>query len=216
MRTSVLLSVAAAGLIAVPASAGFVEVEITGVVEFNLINFGEFGNVNAGDDAKMTFLLDSDDFVDSGSFNTRGYVIDQSSFSLQLGGVEVGLQNPFPAGQDPFFVLRDNDPVADGFFLSTGTDFPNGVPLSETGQFGQFRDAFSVSYEGDTLNSLDLLDALGTYDFDGLTVFNWTLTDGPFDAMGMIFEQMTITEVPAPGALAFALPLAFARRRRRA
>ena len=66
------------------------------------------------------------------------------------------------------------------------------MPISQTGIFGQFNNNYSVTYTGDTLPSLDILDALGTYDFTGLTVFNWTIDDGPFNAMGIIFEQMTI------------------------
>ncbi len=192
-----------------------VEVTVTGEVEFNQINSGILGMANSGDAAVMTFMLDSNNFLDSMNFPTRGYEIDQASFSLTIGGNPIGLQNPFPAGQTPYFVLRNNDPAVDGFFLANNLDFPNGVPVNQTGQFGQFLDNFSVGYTGDTLSSLDILDAAGTYDFGGLTNFNWTIDDGPFNAMGLIFSQMTITVIPAPATLALLAPLGFGTRRRR-
>jgi hypothetical protein len=215
MKMKRLAVLAALAVFAAPALATPVEVEITGAVEFNQINFGVFADVNPGDDAVMTFLLDSDDFFNSPNFPTRGYVIDHASYSFMLGSVTVGLQDPFPAGQTPYFVLRDNDPAVDGFFLSTNVDFPFGVPLSEEGQIEQFTGNFSVAYDNDPLPSLDILDAAGVYQFDGLTSFNFTIGDGPFDAMGLIFEQLTITVVPAPASLLLLAPFALARRRRR-
>ncbi len=210
--------VSAAGLLLTPlAAADLVTVEINGVVEFNGVGFGEFASVNSGDDARITFSLDTDDFLDSGLFPTRGYAIDQSSFSLTLGSVTTGLQDPFPAGETPYFVLRDNDPAVDGFFLATSPDvgFPNGVPVNVPAGIDPFFSAqFSVTYGGDTLDSLDIADAAGTYDFTGLQVFNFVVQDGPFKPIGMIFEDMTITVVPAPGVLAL-FGLAVARRRRR-
>ena len=190
--TIALLSIA----IMLPAQAGtLVMVTATGQVEFNQIGAPPLGDVNPGDPAVMTFIVDSDVFMDSASFPTRGYDIDQASFVLDFGSVLLGLQDPFPAGQTPYFVIRDNDPAVDGFFVATSVDFPIGVPIDQTGIFGQFLNNYSVTYTGDTLPSLDILDALGTYDFDGLTVFNWTVDDGPFNAMGIVFEQMTIEAV---------------------
>jgi len=92
----------------------------------------------------------------------------------------------------PFFVLRDNDPAVDGFLVSTNIEFPVGVPLSQAGSFGQFINATHVTYGGNLLSSLDLLNALGTYDFTGLTVFNWTIDDGPFNPVIIDFQDLTI------------------------
>ena len=128
---------------------------------------------------------------------TSGPEVDASSALVEYGST-IGLQNPFPAGQTPYFVIRDNDPAVDGFFVSTNVDFPLGTPIDQTGIFDQFVNNFSVTYTGDTLNSLDILDALGTYDFTGLTVFNWTVDDGPFQPLGIVFEQMTISALAAP------------------
>lgn len=176
-----------------PVQAGtLVTVTATGTVEFNQIRTPPLGDVTPGDAAVMTFVVDSDIFTDSGSFPTRGYHIEPASFTLTFDILELELMDPFPAGQTPYFVIRDNDPAVDGFFVSTNVDFPVGVPINQDGIFGPFVNNYSVTYTGDTLPSLDILDALGTYDFDGLTVFNWTIDDGPFNAMFIVFEQMTI------------------------
>lgn len=222
-RTLALLSaVVVAVATAVPAHAGVaVQVTATGEVEFNQINVGPLAAVNAGDLATMTFDLDSDLYLDSLVFPTRGYEIDQPSFSLALGSTTVGLQNPFPAGETPYLVLRNNDPAVDGFFLDTNVDTgsPDGLPLDQAGSSGQFMDNYVVTYTGATLSSLDILDALGTYDFTGLTTFTWQLGDGPVEAMLIIFRDMTITAtdvvVPEPASLGLlGLALLAVRRKR--
>jgi len=91
-------------------------------------------------------------------------------------------------------VLRDNDPAVDGFFISLGPDFPAAIPLSEPAQVADYFGLdFSVGYEGDTLGSLEILDAVGAYTYDGLTNFNFAVVDGPFEAIYFVFEQLTIT-----------------------
>ncbi len=175
-----------------------VRVTVTGTVEYNQITAPPLGNVSADDPVTLTILLSSSDFVNSPSFPTRGYVIAPSAFSLKLGATTIGLQSPFPAGQTPYFVLRNNDPGVDGFFVATSVDFPSGVPLAQTGVFGQFNHDYSVTYTQTTLPSLDILDALGTYDYTGLQVFNWTVDDGPFNPLGITFTNMVI-EALLPG-----------------
>lgn len=219
MNRTRVLTLGAACLAAVaPALGGTsVTVTVTGEVEFNGIRNGPIDrtHVTSGSPAVLTFELDAADFVDSTLFPVRGYAIDAASFELTLNGVSVGLQNPYPAGSTPYFVLRNNDPAVDGFFLSSNIDTgaPEGVPTDEPGVFGQFYNNFYVTYGEATLPSLDILDALGTYDFGGLTVFNWTLDDGAFgpNAMGLLFSEMTI--VPEPAGLPLLVLLGFIRRR---
>lgn len=197
-RTIAIALVAAA---AATASADTVLVEIHGDVWGNQINAAPLGDVNPGETGTISFNLDTNNFA-NGTFPTRGYAIDLNSFSFTFsGGTSVGI-NPAFAGP-AYFVVRDNDPVADGFFLSQGLDFPSDIPLAQTGVFGDFGARFNVSYTGDTLNSLNIADAAGTYDFTGLTVFGMGINDGPFeDVLGMDFSSMTITVIPAPSALA--------------
>lgn len=198
MKGSAVIGAIVAASLATAAYATQVEVTVTGEVEFNQVRNPPLSDVMPGDAASLTFLVDSNVFMNSMSFPTRGYDIDQSSFMLTLGAVTVGLQNPFPMGETAYFVLRDNDPAVDGFIVADSVDFPTGVPLDQAGNFDQFRNNYYVTYTGDTLDSLDILDALGTYDFTNLTVYNWTIDDGPFNAMGIIFQQMTITAVVEP------------------
>jgi hypothetical protein len=210
------LAVIATSLVAAPAAADIVQVDINGTVEFNQINFGVFGDVTTGDSATYSFQVDSDLFVD-GSFPTRGYEILPGSMNVTIGSGMAGLADPYPAGQTPFFVLRDNDPAVDGFFLGGNPDgFPSGVLLDEEGLVDTLSANFNVTYGNDPLPSLNILDAAGTYDFDGLTVFGMSINDGPFEAMFMVFDSMTITVVPTPAAapLLMLAGLAAGRRRR--
>jgi hypothetical protein len=191
-----------------------VEVEATGQVVFNGIGTPPLSNVNPGDSVVMTFTVDSNSFVDSVPGDVRAYEIIQSSFSMTFGGdVTQGLLDPFPGGQTPYFGIIDGFPVSDGFFVSTSTVSPGGVPLEQT----PFNANLSLGYTGDTLSSLDILDAVGTYDFDGLTNFGFNLWSVFPDnvVMDIDFQQMTITAIPAPATLAVFVPLALGRRRRR-
>lgn len=180
-------------LLAAPAMAETVNVEILGTVEFEQVNFGEFANVHPGDATLVSFAVDSETYI-SGSFPTRAYAIDPASFTLTIGSVTAGLQNPFPAGQTPYFVLRDNDPAVDGFFVSLGPDNPFPLPLDEPANIDDyFGLAFSVGYTGDTLGSLNILDAVGTYDYDGLTNYNFAVMDSWAEAIYFNFQQVVIS-----------------------
>ena len=191
--SSALALACSAALLSPSAQAGVtVTVTVHGTVVDNQVGPAPIGNANPGDDATLTFEVDSDVFTNSASFPTRGYRIDSSTCVLTMGAAVVGLQSPFPVGQTPYFVLRNDDPAVDGFFISTSVDNPFGLPLEQTGVFGQFIDNFSVTYGGSTLSSLGILGALGTYDFTGLTVFNWTIDDGPFNPVIIDFVSMTI------------------------
>ena len=198
MRLAPTLLAAALGAALAPtASATIVKVTIHGTVAFNSITKAPFTTVTTGQGAVLSFLLDSDSFVNSPNFPVRGYVIDQSSCTLAFPSATVPLQSPFPVGQTPYFVIRNNDPAVDGFYISTDVDGPNSLPLAPVGSFGHFGDAFHVTYVGSTLPSLDLLDALGSYDYTGLTVFGWSVDDGPFSPLGIDFVSMSIeTLVP--------------------
>ena len=180
-----------------PARAGtLVEVKVFGSVEYNSITKVPFNTVTPGQNAVLTFRVDSANFVNGPTFPTRGYVIDQASCQLAFDTTTVALQNPFPAGKTPYFSIRNNDPAVDGFFISTDVENYGGLPLAPSGVFGHFIDNFYVTYGGDLLPSLDILDAIGSYDFTGLTVFNWTVDDGPGNPLGLIFDHMTISVVP--------------------
>lgn len=197
IASSILTALFASALIATPAWAGqTVRVTFRGKVEFNSINALPLGSVATEENATMTFLIDSEDFVDSATFPTRGYVIDEDSFSLEFESATLGLQEPFPPVLTPYFVLRDNDPAVDGFLVSKSNANPVGVPISQAGIFEQFSNNTYVTYGGSTLSSLDILDALGTYEFAGLTVYNWTIDDGPFNPLGVEFQALTIELEP--------------------
>lgn len=100
------------------------------------------------------------------------------------------------------FVIRESDPVADGFMISNHADWPAALDTTEVGRVGNFAVRFNVSYEGTTLSTLNILDAVGTYDYTGLTVFGMGVNVGFFeDVLGMDFTSMTITVIPAPASV---------------
>ena len=197
MKSAMTVFVAAM-ILAIPAQAAMVQVEVTGTVEWNFLRAFPLDQANAGDPVTMTFQIDSDVFTNSATFPTRGYDIVPDSYSFTAGVATVGLLDPYPAGQTPYFVLRNNDPVADGFFVSSNNvDWPwPGLPTDTFGFCGWIESHHDVSYGEFVLDSLDILDALGTYDYDGLTRFYFNLVDCGFEAMGLLFEQMTISLVP--------------------
>lgn len=209
-------SMLAVGAFAITASADIVKVTMAGTVEYNQVNVPPFDGNDAGSTVTVSFLLNSNSFINSQNFPVRGYAIDKASFSMKVGNATVGLQNPFPVGQTPYFVVRNNDPQVDGFYLTTGggVDLPNGLPLSAQGAFGPFRDDFSVTYGGGTLSSLDILGAVGSYNFTGLTSYSWAVTDGGFEPIGIGYQNMTIEIVPAPSAWLSMVAIHLIRRRR--
>lgn len=203
---------AALGLMAAAAQAANVDVTITGNVFFNGINNPPLNAVGGGETAELSFSVDSNNFVDGVPGDTRGYVIDQSSFSLKFsGGTDVGLLNPFPAGQTPYFTLVDGFPVSDGFFVAASPISPGGVALEQT----PFNLDVDLGYDGATLSSLNILDAVGTYDFTGLTRFSynvWTISPDNV-ALGIDFSGLSI--VPEPSALVLLAPIGLLLLRRR-
>ncbi len=205
-----------ASALAASAGATIVQVQINGTVDYNVIRTGSIDKtvVHSGDAVSISFRLDSTQYMnDPDGLPTRGYFIDEPSFAATYNGVTLGLESPFSAGT-PMFVLRNNDPAVDGFFLSTGTAWDVPLPMNEAGLAGQLGCHFAVGYDGETLSSLNIVDAVGSYDYTGLTNFYFSTDDSGFDPMGINFDSMTISVVPAPATLALLAPLGLLRRRR--
>ena len=89
------------------------------------------------------------------------------------------------------------------------------MPLGQAGFFERFSQDFSVTYGGGLLESLDILDAVGTYAYDGLKGYNWTIDDGPASPVSIGFESISISVVPAPATVAMLLLGGACGRRRR-
>lgn len=196
------------------AQGAVVQVDVMGTVGFNVIQ-GTHAGIPAGTPVSMSFRVASDTFVNSASFPTRGYTLDLTSFVMMVGGASVILDNPQPFGP-AYFVLRNNDPAVDGFLLSRNVDFPQPVGVHIPGLTPAHELDFLATYPGTTLPSLDILDAVGTYDLTGLSVFNWTI--GRFGNPGAEYnyESMRIWVVPAPSSAGLLGMIVLAWRRRRA
>jgi len=218
-KNTTLLTCAAvaATVLSGSAIADLVQVDIVGEVDFGGVNVGQWANAHSGDSVVMSFQLDSNNFVDSTNFPVRGYEVISSSYSLSIAGNTAGMANPYPNGLTPYFVLRDNDPAVDGFFMTNHIDgFEEGIFTDEAAQLDPtFGSIFNVTYEGTRLSSLDIMGAVGSYDFAGLSSFNWGLVDSFAQPMGFIFDHWTITAVPAPATLAGLAPFGLMLTRRR-
>ena len=203
-RTTLAAVTGATLVFALPslARADSVSVEMRGVVEYNQVA-GDLADVPAGSDVVMQFRLDSTDFVDSDNFPTRGYRIDLASFDLNVGGVHVALDDPQPFG-DAFFVLRDNDPAVDGFFIAQGgVELPSPLTVHVPGLAPAHELSFEAGYNVDNLlHSLNILDAVGTYDLTEIGSYQWTI--GRFGSVGAeyAYQSLTISAVPEPSSWA--------------
>jgi hypothetical protein len=208
----------ASALFTASASATIVQVDIVGSIDFGGVPVGQWANVAPNAQVVQSFQLDSNNFVDSGLFPVRGYEVIASSFSLTIDGISAGMADPYPFGQTPYFVVRNDDPGVDGFFMTNNINgFEEPIYTTEPALLDPFFGTiFNVAYEQERLDSLDILGAVGTYDFTGLSVFNWGLADGPVQPMGFIFDEWSISVVPAPSSLALLsfAGLTITRRRR--
>ncbi len=72
-------------MVPIAAHAVDVRVTVTGVVHFNVIAGGMAGTP-PGAPVSMALTVDSNAFLDSAGFPTRGYRIDPASFSMTVGG----------------------------------------------------------------------------------------------------------------------------------
>lgn len=197
-----IVGAAVAATLAMPAGAVGVHVEIRGSVDYNVIRGGLSG-VASGAPVVLGFDVDSTSYVDSPNFPTRGYRIDLASFDMNFGGVHLGLDNPQPWA-DAYFVLRDNDPAVDGFFMSQGNvDYPLSLSMHIPGLAPEHEFDFSRTFSNaTTLNSLNILAAVGTYGFENMSSYLWTI--GRFGNPGaeVVYESISITAVPEPSTLA--------------
>ncbi len=177
-----------------------VRVVVTGEVEFNAFQTGTYAGIAPGAPVTMTIDLDSSDFLNSPSLPgvTRGYRFYPSTFSLTIGGVTTTLRTtPQPPA---YFAIRNDDPRADGFFLSQGTDIPTHIPLQMTPN--NYGIAFMRTFNSipptppggpdPTLSSVDLLGALGSWAFDNLSVYHFAIQVSE-SSMPMLIAYQTIT-----------------------
>ena len=194
------------------ASAAVVRVEIHGSVEFNVFVNGPLvsPNVQAGDPVVISFNLDSNNFIDSPLpiCHTRGYRFVDGSFRLRVGGVDVSMVAGLPEAQVPYFILRDNDSVADGvLFANAGAVCAQGevaIPIDLPGASGapfglNFLRTFDDGNSPNTVfNSLDILENEGYWAFEWMSSYNFGIDGGAGTPLGITYEWFTITRLSEP------------------
>jgi hypothetical protein len=211
VSVSALAIAALASGLSASAKADIVQVQITGSVGQNRFINGVLLGVPSGSPVVITFNLDSNIFLDSPFLpgKTRGYTIDTASWNMTVGGVSTPLVSPFPGGQTPRFCLRNNDPRADGFFLSVGTDLDTPLALN----LGLANNIFGIAFlrtfgaippspsttPDNTLFSLDILDALCERGFQNLSSYNFTIEQSENNVpVFMSYETISIRNL-TPG-----------------
>lgn len=200
--------------LAAGAEAGLlVQVEATGHVAFNDVVQIPLGLIPAGSDVTLRFTLDASSFVEGAGPDARGYLLDDS-FHFILGEQSLALQTPMPVGIVPYFVIEAG-PAGDGFQLATSPSASNGVPLAIAGTMGQYIGHFAAGVDGAALTSTNILDALGEYDLNDLSIQSFAITDGPLEPIGVAFEHLSIALVPSPSAVVLGAVGAMTLLRRR-
>ena len=202
---SLLAPLALCGLTSI-ASAATVKVKILASVDYCVIS-GALAPVPDGAPVVMEFNVDSTNFLNSASYPTRGYAVDLTSFSLSVGGVNVPIVNP----QSPqcWFVLRDNDPAVDGFFISRGgVEVPFYWQVNIPGLTAVHELDFSRGFNnGSPFSSLDILGELGFYDFSNMASYQFTI--GRFGNPGaeFVYESIELSQVVTSADLSGTLTL---------
>jgi len=193
MTSKTWLAVIPLVLVCEAAAAGVtVEVKATGTVSWNYF-FHSLWDVLEGSAVELTFRVESETFLDAGE-SRRAYVIDPGSFELVFETHTISLYGaPHGFVETPYFVIRDDDAGADGFFVSSDVDSVVGVYLAASGAYATPRSRLQVESDTDLLSSSSLLDALGSYDASDLDLFPWVLDDDIFEPMGINLETLTIT-----------------------
>ena len=195
-------------------------IQMTSSVDSTDRSTGISGVMPVGSPVVMSFTVDSNNFLNSGAYHTRGYVIDPTSFVLSANGVnlDVALSSP------TYFVLRNNDPKVDGVFLSSGTDFDTSFATAVPGMSQAFYFNYHQTWTGgNQFSSLNIGDAVGTLGPQNISVYQMDLelangyVAATFDIPTITIRAISAVPEPASyGLMAVGLlALAGVARRRR-
>jgi hypothetical protein len=199
-RTTFAIASAALALAGLDAHADRVRVTITGTVESASFSRGPFVSARAGQPAVAIFEVDSNAFRDSAQFPVRGYTIDPPTLRLTVGSGSTGSRIPLPSGSTPTFVLRDNDPAVDGFYITSGIlEFPGSIPL-DSGSTASMSMTFSRGFDvGTILRSRDILDAApGRWGFEQMASYDWSVGMQGAAPMLITYESISIDNLTNP------------------
>jgi hypothetical protein len=202
------------------AQADWVKAKFKGEVSSNDFKNGLFGDVDNGDKAKLKLFFNTDNYVENGKGNKRGYMIDWAESSLKLGSLNIDLASGLPE-DDSFFVLKDKKgSKKDAFYLSTSIGSPGTLMLGDAESDDVFTIDFSAKFEdGKALKSANIMKALGKHKAKDMKKVNWSfsLDQGGGDEVNVDFDKVKFktVNVPAPAAILGFAPIVLLSRRRR-
>jgi hypothetical protein len=196
--SGVTASVALAIQSAAPAFADNITIEATGQVLTNEIVSGEpLSLVNPGETATLTLQVESNNWNSFYPDLYRAYLASALDLTFS-GGVQIDLL----PGEAAYIAVADNLYFGgDSFWLSNYFFAePGKVQLAQQPYLFDFQ----LGYDGATINSVNILDALGSYDADAADLSGFRVWDSYANnpanlLMNVEFEQMTITIGSADG-----------------
>lgn len=191
----------ALALLVGPAAAEIMNVEIVCTVDYTQASDGILAGVQPGDMVVATFEVDSDNYIDSTSYGVRSYIVDPSTFEMTAGSVgPIPLVIPQPDNATVYFVVRESDPVVDGFFLSVIQEWPWVFPsLDIPGRIAPYMGYhYEVDYQGNVLSTKDITQLAGTYGRTDMDRYYCAVNDDWADVLGLIYQMTTITSQTVP------------------
>jgi len=183
------------------AGAEMVSVEIVCTVDYNQARNGILVDVQSGDVATATFMVDSENYIDSTSYGVRSYIVDPATFSLTVGSVgPIPMVVPQPDNATVYFVVRESDPAVDGFFLSVIQEWPWVFPsLDIAGTIAPFMGYhYEVDYANHVLPTKDITQLAGTYQRTDMERYYCSVNDDWADVLGLIYQMTVITTQTVP------------------
>ena len=204
-----------AAFVALAASAAASPVRFTATahVERNDFTAGTFFGVpddvhtGAGAPVKLTIMVDSDNYINSAAYPTRvrAYTFGVNDLSLDAGAVHAVLRSDRTLN---YLCLRNNDPGVDGVFISQGTDYDTELPLAMSPN--NYGVAFAYGFNNATVfPSLDILQCTGTYAYEHIGSYNFTIQRGEFSTPMLywftdfsIVKQCSKADVGSQGGVA--------------
>jgi len=193
--TRSLAAAAVALALAASAQATPVRFVAKGHVEYNQFNasstfYGQPG-LPAITPCTLTIRLNSDSYLDNPVYPVRGYIFGVNDLTMTIGSVTVG---PRASETTNYFCIRNNDPVADGVFISKGTGYDTEIPLAIVpNNYGiGFLRTFT---SGDVFPSTNILECTGNWEYEYISSYNFGIQRGEGSVpLGIWYDSFSITK----------------------
>ena len=160
-----------------------------------------------GAPAQLSFMVDSSNYLNHGTYPTRGYVIDMSTLSFTVNGLALTLDAPTDSSGNVipmYFAMRNNDPKVDGVYLGSTVGGDGSFSVHVPGSSLDFLFNYHQTWSGgNQFSSLNIGENTGTWGAANLSVYQFNLElAGGYDAAEFDVPTITISAVPEPTTVA--------------